>query len=56
MPPKIDLMRAADWLIERGPEGGSAGGHLIAACPPEALAANPASPTAPYLSGLGPAR
>ncbi|APZ43212.1 excinuclease ABC subunit UvrA [Acidihalobacter ferrooxydans] len=33
----LDVMRAADWLIDLGPEGGEGGGRLIAAGPPQAL-------------------
>jgi excinuclease ABC subunit A len=25
----LDVIRAADWAIELGPQGGAAGGHLI---------------------------
>ncbi len=35
----VDVMRAADWLIDLGPEGGAAGGHLLATGTPEELAA-----------------
>lgn len=45
----VEMIRAADWLIELGPEGGEAGGYLIAAGTPEEVAANPNSPTAPFL-------
>jgi excinuclease ABC subunit A len=50
----LELIRAADWLIELGPEGGAAGGYLVAAGTPEDLAANPHSPTAPYLAMSAP--
>ena len=33
----LDVIRACDWLIELGPEGGEAGGQLVASCPPEQL-------------------
>ncbi|MFN8377361.1 MAG: excinuclease ABC subunit UvrA [Anaerolineae bacterium] len=45
-----ELIRAADWVIEMGPEGGTAGGYIIAEGTPDELAANPASLTAPYLA------
>jgi excinuclease ABC subunit A len=32
-------MRAADWLIDLGPEGGNAGGRVVAAAPPEQVVA-----------------
>lgn len=45
----IDLIKTADWLIEMGPEGGSAGGEIIGAGTPEQIAEMEHSPTAPYL-------
>jgi excinuclease ABC subunit A len=33
----IDLWAEADWIIDLGPEGGDAGGALVAAAPPEGL-------------------
>jgi len=40
-----DVMAVADWLIDLGPEGGDAGGEVIACGPPEAIMAEPASHT-----------
>jgi excinuclease ABC subunit A len=34
----VDIIRRADWVIELGPEGGAAGGYLLAETTPEALA------------------
>ncbi|MDQ2711793.1 MAG: excinuclease ABC subunit UvrA [Acidobacteriota bacterium] len=48
----LDLIRAADWLIDLGPEGGEAGGYLVAQGTPEAIAANPASYTGHYLKQM----
>jgi excinuclease ABC subunit A len=45
----LDVIKSADWVIDMGPEGGNAGGQIIATGPPEAIAANPASHTGHYL-------
>lgn len=45
----LDLISAADWLIDLGPEGGEAGGRILAQGPPEAIAAVPESYTGRYL-------
>ncbi|NYT35672.1 excinuclease ABC subunit A [Allopusillimonas soli] len=41
----LDVIRAADWLIDLGPEGGDMGGELVGAGTPETLARNPDSHT-----------
>ena len=41
----LDVIAAADWVIELGPGGGIHGGSLVAAGPPARIAANPESPT-----------
>jgi excinuclease UvrABC ATPase subunit len=33
----LDVIRQADWIIDLGPEGGSAGGHVLFEGPPVAL-------------------
>jgi excinuclease ABC subunit A len=45
----MDVVKTADWVVDLGPEGGEAGGYLVAAGPPETVAACEASPTARYL-------
>ncbi len=45
----LEVIRHADWIIDLGPEGGEAGGHIVAAGPPESIAATPGSYTGQYL-------
>ena len=45
----LDLIRAADWILDMGPGGGAAGGRLVAAGTPADIAANPASITGRFL-------
>jgi len=45
----LDVIRAADWLIDLGPEGGDAGGLLVAEGPPEEVKLHPRSHTAKAL-------
>lgn len=49
-----DVIRAADWLLELGPEGGEGGGRLLYAGPPSGLSLRcPESPTARFLNDPG---
>jgi excinuclease ABC subunit A len=48
----LDVIKCADWLIDLGPEGGSAGGELIAQGTPEQVAKVKASYTAEYLKPI----
>ena len=45
----LDVIKTADYVIDLGPEGGSRGGHIIAAGTPEEVAACDASFTGRYL-------
>ena len=45
----IDVLRCADWIIDMGPEGGVAGGEIVAFGTPEQIAENPGSLTGRYL-------
>jgi excinuclease ABC subunit A len=44
-----DVIKAADWVIDLGPEAGEKGGQLVFAGRPEDLAATPESITGKYL-------
>jgi len=46
----LDVIKSADWVIDMGPEGGSAGGEIVATGTPEDIAANPQSHTGRYLA------
>jgi excinuclease ABC subunit A len=48
----LELIKAADWVIDLGPEGGSAGGRLIAQGTPEQVAQVSGSHTGQSLRGL----
>jgi excinuclease ABC subunit A len=45
----LDVIKTADWIIDLGPEGGDAGGQIVAAGPPEAVAGCAGSYTGRYL-------
>ncbi len=45
----LDIIKVSDWLIDMGPEGGDAGGHVIATGTPEMIAQVDASYTGHYL-------
>ena len=48
----LDVLKSVDWLIDLGPEGGSAGGCIIAEGTPEEVAANKNSYTGEFLKEI----
>ncbi len=46
----LDVIKSADWVIDLGPEGGDAGGRIVAEGPPEAIASNLHSHTGKWLA------
>ena len=46
----LDVIKSADWVIDLGPEGGAAGGELIAEGTPEEVAQLPLPRTRPVLT------
>lgn len=48
----LDVVAFSDHVLDLGPEGGHAGGRLVAAGTPEQVAANPASYTGRYLKSV----
>lgn len=48
----LDVIKCADHLIDMGPEGGAAGGQVIAEGTPEQIVKNPASYTGRYLKDM----
>jgi excinuclease ABC subunit A len=48
----LDVVKTADWVIDLGPEGGDAGGRMVAAGTPEQVAGTAASHTGRHLRPL----
>ncbi|MBO5760930.1 MAG: excinuclease ABC subunit UvrA [Lentisphaeria bacterium] len=48
----LDVIKVADYIIDLGPEGGDAGGRLVATGTPEEVAKNPSSYTGRYLADI----
>ena len=46
----LDVIKCADWIIDMGPEGGKAGGCIVAEGTPEEVATNPYSHTGRFLA------
>ena len=42
---QLDVIASADWVIDLGPEGGDAGGQVVAMGPPIAIARDDRSHT-----------
>jgi excinuclease ABC subunit A len=49
------VIKQADWIVDLGPEGGEAGGEVIATGTPEDVAADKTSFTGQYLRDVLPA-
>jgi excinuclease ABC subunit A len=50
----LDVIKTADWVIDLGPEGGDAGGRIVATGTPEQVAAVAESYTGQYLAAMLP--
>ena len=48
----LDVLKSVDYIFDMGPEGGKAGGTIVAAGTPEELAENPDSVTGPFLNEI----
>ncbi|MFL5805688.1 MAG: hypothetical protein ACJ8CR_28610, partial [Roseiflexaceae bacterium] len=48
----LDVIKAADWVIDLGPEGGKNGGTIVAQGPPEQIAACSSSYTGQFLRDM----
>jgi len=46
----LDVIKTADWVIDLGPEGGEAGGSMVAAGTPETITECAQSYTGRYLA------
>jgi excinuclease ABC subunit A len=48
----LDVIKSADHIIDMGPEGGNAGGQIVALGTPEQIAKNKASYTGQFLARM----
>ena len=52
----LEVIRSADWVVDLGPDGGDAGGQVLAQGPPSAIVKVEASATGAYLRPTSDAR
>ena len=52
----LDVIKACDWIIDLGPDGGDGGGQIIATGSPKEIANDPASVTGGYLKRYFPVK
>ena len=50
----LDVLKSVDYIFDMGPDGGKAGGMIVACGTPEQLAQDPASVTGPFLREILP--
>jgi excinuclease ABC subunit A len=48
----LEVIKTADWVIDLGPEGGDAGGRIVAEGTPEQIAKVKESYTGQFLAGM----
>jgi excinuclease ABC subunit A len=48
----LEVVKTADWVVDLGPEGGDAGGTVVAEGPPERVIQQAGSYTAEFLAPL----
>ena len=48
----LEVIKTADWIVDMGPEGGTGGGRIVAAGPPEEVAQVAESYTGAYLKPM----
>ncbi len=46
----LDILKSVDYIFDMGPEGGKAGGRIVAEGSPDQLSTNPDSVTGPFLA------
>jgi excinuclease ABC subunit A len=48
----LDVIKTADWIVDLGPEGGDAGGYIVAQGTPEGVAQVEGSYTGQFLKAV----